>query len=41
MSMKLRRSLVWDPVADKIKGDDEGNQLLARSYRLPWVHPET
>jgi predicted dehydrogenase len=40
MSMKLGRSLAWDPAAGKVTGDDEANRLLARPYRAPWVHPE-
>jgi predicted dehydrogenase len=40
MSMKLGRSLTWDPQAGKIAGDDEANKLLRRPYRSPWVHPE-
>ena len=39
LSMKLGRSLTWDPVAQKIVGDDEANTLLTRPYRAPWVHP--
>ena len=40
MSMQLGRSLEWDPVAGKVKNDDEANGLLARPYRKPWVHPD-
>jgi predicted dehydrogenase len=40
LSMKLGRSLTWDPVAGRIVGDDEANRLLHRPYRAPWVHPE-
>jgi len=39
LSMQLGRSLTWDPVEQKVVGDDEANQLLARPYRSPWVHP--
>ena len=39
LSMKLGRSLTWDPVAQKVVGDDEANALLTRPYRAPWVHP--
>ncbi len=38
-SMKLGRSLTWDPAAGKVIHDEEANRLLARSYRAPWVHP--
>ena len=40
MSMKLGRSLTWDPATHKVVGDDEANKLLARPYREPWVHPD-
>ena len=39
LSMKLGRSLAWDPVQGKIPGDPEANALLQRPYRAPWVHP--
>ncbi len=39
LSMKLGRSLEWDPVAGRIVGDDEANKLLQRPYRAPWAHP--
>ena len=29
LSMKLGRSLTWDPQAGKVVGDDEANRLLA------------
>ena len=40
MSMKLGRSLAWDPAKAQVIGDDEANKLLRRPYRFPWVHPE-
>lgn len=40
LSMKLGRSLTWDPVAGRVVGDNEANKLLKRPYRKPWVHPE-
>lgn len=40
MSMKLGRSLTWDPTRHQVVGDDEANALLARPYRSPWVHPD-
>lgn len=39
ISMQLHRPLEWDPVAGKVKNDDEANALLARSYRKPWKRP--
>jgi hypothetical protein len=40
LSMKLGRSLTWDPTTQTIVGDAEANRLLRRPYRAPWVHPE-
>ena len=40
LSMKLGRSLAWDPVKQQVTGDEEANRLLARPYRSPWVHPD-
>ena len=39
MAMKLGRTLQWDSAVQKVAGDDEGNRLLRREYRRPWVHP--
>ncbi|HXJ77029.1 MAG TPA: Gfo/Idh/MocA family oxidoreductase, partial [Candidatus Dormibacteraeota bacterium] len=39
LSMKLGRSLAWDPQTGQVIGDDEANKLLGRPYRTPWVHP--
>jgi predicted dehydrogenase len=39
LSMKLGRTLAFDPKTGRVKGDDEANRLLARAYRGPWVHP--
>jgi predicted dehydrogenase len=39
LSMKLGRSLIWDPKAGKVVGDEEANKLLLRPYRQPWQHP--
>lgn len=40
ISMKLGRTLVWDPQVQRVVGDPEANKLLHRPYRKPWVHPE-
>jgi predicted dehydrogenase len=40
LSMKLGRALKWDAKAGNVIGDEEGNRLLRRPYRAPWVHPE-
>ena len=39
LSMKLGRTLAFDPKTNRVTGDDEANRLLARPYRGPWVHP--
>ena len=39
LSMKLGRTLAWDPKANRVIGDEEADRLLARPYRGPWVHP--
>ena len=39
MSMKLGRTLVYDPVKHRISGDDQANKLLKRPYRKPYLHP--
>jgi predicted dehydrogenase len=38
-SLKLGRTLEWDPKTRRVVADDEANKLLARPYRGPWVHP--
>jgi len=40
LSMRLGRSLTWDPAQGRVVGDEEANQLLKRPYRSPWTHPE-
>ncbi len=40
MSMKLGRSLTWDPVKQRVVDDEEANRALRRPYRAPWQHPE-
>lgn len=39
LSMRLGRTLVWDPGQGRVAGDQEANNLLLRPYRAPWVHP--
>lgn len=34
---RLDRPVKWDPVAEKVIGDDEANRLASRAYREPWV----
>jgi predicted dehydrogenase len=38
-SLTLGRTLAWDPVKQRVIGDDEANRLLQRKYRNPWTHP--
>jgi len=40
LSMKLGRSVQWDPEKQTIIADDQANKLLARDYRTPWKYPE-
>lgn len=40
LSMQLGRSLAWDAEKQQVKDDPEANQLLARAYRQPWIHPD-
>lgn len=40
LSLQLGRTLAWDPVAGRVRNDDEANALLARPYRGPWQHPQ-
>ncbi|WP_372899272.1 Gfo/Idh/MocA family protein [Stieleria sp.] len=40
LSMKLGRSVRWDPDAQSIIGDEEANGMLRRKYRQPWTYPE-
>ena len=35
-SVRLKRSLKWDPVKELFPGDDEANNLLKRPMRSPW-----
>lgn len=40
LSMKLGRSLSYDPQKRVVTGDHEATKLLRRPYRGPWQHPE-
>jgi len=39
-SMKLGRSLAWDPEKQLVIGDSEADELLRKEYRAPYTHPE-
>jgi len=34
---RLDRPIKWDPVAEKIIGDEQAHRLCSRAYREPWV----
>ena len=36
IAYRVGRKVRWDPVAERIIGDDEANRLLATAYREPW-----
>jgi predicted dehydrogenase len=36
LGYQLRRSLTWDPAAERFANDDEANSLLNREARSPW-----
>jgi len=36
IGMRLRRTLKWDPAAERFIGDDEANRLLSIAKRPPW-----
>jgi predicted dehydrogenase len=40
MACKLGRTLAWDPEKGRVVDDNEANNLLRRTYRQPWVHPD-
>lgn len=40
LALKLGRTLTWDPERQQVVGDEPANELLRRSYRAPWIHPE-
>lgn len=40
LAMKTGRTLHYDPTTRQVIGDAEATQLLQRSYRGSWVHPD-
>lgn len=40
LAMQTGRTLAWDPDKAQVTGDEEVNQMLARPYRSPWIHPD-
>jgi predicted dehydrogenase len=40
LAMQVGRTLIYDPKALQITGDDAATQLLRRPYRQPWQRPE-
>jgi len=39
MSMKLGRSIRFDPKTEKIIGDEEASRMAIPEYRAPWKFP--
>lgn len=37
IAMKVKRTIHWDPIKEKIKNDDEANAMLSRNQRFPYV----
>ena len=40
LSLRLGRSLIYDPEKHVVAGDEEATKLLTRPYRKPWIHPQ-
>ena len=40
IAMETGRTLRWNADQQRVIGDDQANQLLARPYRSPWIHPD-
>ena len=38
---RLGRSVRWDPVSEKVIGDEQAQGMVDRTYREPWKHEET
>ena len=41
LSVRLGRSIEFDPETEQAIGDDDANRLLGRKYRQHWGTPET
>lgn len=39
ISWRLGRSIEWDGSSEQVVSDPEGNRLLSRPYRAPWIYP--
>ena len=39
VSAQIGRSIYWDAARGQVQSDEQANNLLARPYRAPWVHP--
>jgi predicted dehydrogenase len=37
IAMKLKRKVVWDPLRERFKNDDEANSMLSRPQRWPYA----
>ena len=35
--LRLGRKIQWDPVSERIIGDEPANAMLSRPYRAPWT----
>ncbi len=40
LSLKLGRSIQFDPASEKIVGDSEAAKLAVPRYRAPWKFPK-
>jgi hypothetical protein len=40
ISLRLGRSVAWDPDREEFPGDPEASRLLRRAYRAGWTYPE-
>lgn len=41
IAYRLGRSLSFDPVAERVRGDEEANAMLTKQYRAPYTLPAT